>query len=462
MNHYKTKATDKNGRFTLSIDKLVDGGDGLAFNEKTAVFVPLAVPGDLIEASWENKRKSYGFARIERIIKASPERTQPPCPLFAPNGKNPGCGGCQWQMAQYAYQLKAKKAIVGETFERIAKIPPGKLPLEDCVGMEEPWHYRNKVQYPLGRRDKRLILGYYARNSHNVIDLENCPVELPIFDAVLPRVKKVLAQSGCPVYEEARHDGLLRYCCLRGSQRTNELLFIVVARQQTPASFGRDLAQAGLPGLVGIVENVNPKKTNIIYGSASRALWGRPYYHEKILNKTYRISATSFFQTNTAQAEKIIDDVIKHLPGRFDVAVDAYSGVGLFTLFLAERAKQVIAIEEHPGSYEDARINGRSNGHDNIEWQNSRVENRLPGLAGAPDLVFLDPPRQGLDPKAAKALINLKPKKIVYLSCDPKTQARDIGLLADAGYTLERLVPFDLFPHTYHIETLAYLASNGR
>lgn len=443
--------------FTLNLERATPGGAALGFQNGLPIFVPLGVPGDQITAQWHKKKKTYGLARIKTILKPSPHRTAAPCPLFPPASGNEGCGGCQWQMMDYPFQLQSKKSILEDSLRRIAKLDPQKLPLENVLGMENPWNYRNKVQYPLQRGEQgRLLLGYYERQSHRIVDLESCPVELNIFEEILPRLKAALASPDISIYNEHRHQGLLRYVCLRGSQRTQEFLIILVSTKNIPRSVKDKILSLNLPHLTGLVENINPIKGNIIYGEESRALWGRPYYHEKILDKTFRISATSFFQTNTAAAEKIVEDVLRHWPGQ-RLAVDAFCGTGVFTLFLADRAEKVIGIEEVSSSLQDAGINQSLNHAKNIEWRQGRVEEMLPALEEQPGLILVDPPREGLKPEALSALLKIRPPHLIYLSCDPATLARDLAGLVAGGYRITRIQPFDLFPHTYHLETLVYL-----
>ncbi len=451
----KEDTKDASNTFEIKIDRLTFGGSGLGFKDGLATFVPYSVTEDIVEATYQIKKKNYANANIKNIITPSPHRTSALCPVFGQ------CGGCQWQMASYPHQLQAKKDVVIETFERIAKIPKSQLPIQDCVGMENPWNYRNKVQYPLQRdRSGKLLLGYYERQSHNIIDLDSCPVQSKIFEEILPQIKAVLSESQWHIYDEVHHQGILRHLCFRASERTGELLVILVARAGIPAKLTEKLLALKLPHLVGIVENINPVKTNIIYGIKNHVLWGRDNYFETILNKRFKVSTLSFFQTNTLQAEKIVRHVLEHLPENLSLAVDAFSGVGLFSLFLADKAQKVIAIEEATSSYEDAIENQKINNQNNIVWIKNKVEIVLQNMKEKPDLIFLDPPREGLRPETQTALLRQKPKFLIYLSCDPATLARDIKILTEGGYQVTEIVPFDLFPQTYHIETLVYLQAS--
>ncbi|MBI4370486.1 MAG: 23S rRNA (uracil(1939)-C(5))-methyltransferase RlmD [Elusimicrobia bacterium] len=446
------------GEFSLDIKKMAYGGDGLGFHERLAVFVPMAVPGDKIGAQWLLKKQDHARATALRVIEPSSYREAPRCPIFGPSVSGSGCGGCQWQMMKYPYQLEAKRDILIESLGRIGRFKTSKINVEPCRGMDEPWHFRNKVQYPLARdANGQLRLGYYERGSHRIEDMDSCPVQLEMFDQILPKIKGLLSGSRYSIYDEKTCQGLWRHVCLRGSARTGELLIVLVARENVGAEFAVPLVNLGLGGLKGIVVNVNPAKTNVIYGSQSTAIWGKPFYHEKILDRTFRISAASFFQTNTVQAEQMVEDILTSVPKRLSTVVDAFSGVGLFALFLAQRSKKVVAIEENPGSRDDAIVNAKLNGIKGIDWICAKTEKAIKHIGSQLDLVVLDPPRQGVAPSALGALIGRPPKQLIYVSCDPVTLARDLRILVDGAFEVVRVAPFDLFPHTYHLETVVYL-----
>ncbi|MFC1522525.1 23S rRNA (uracil(1939)-C(5))-methyltransferase RlmD [Elusimicrobiota bacterium] len=449
----------KSKTFRITPEKLVYGGSALGFKGSLPVFVSGAIDGDSVEAWWTAKKKNHGIASIKEIIEPSPYRTNPQCSSFGlPGAQSRSCGGCQWQMIDYAHQLRAKKEILEEAFIRIGKMKPRSLPLEDCVGMDRPWGYRNKAQYPLRQLPSgKLVIGYYQKQSHDIVDLRACPVQLKMFDDALLIIRNAISDSGVPLYNESRHRGFLRHICLRGSDRTNELLIILVTSAHLPQRFIERLDRLKIPNCMGIVQNINPRKTNVIYGPITQTIWGKNYIHEKVLNKTLRISATSFFQTNTEQAENIVRDMINNVPRKITMAVDAYCGAGLFSLFLADKAQRVLAIEENPQSIQDGIFNQKINRYSNIAWIRSKVEAAFNNIRGTPDLIFLDPPREGIGEPVARQLIRMRPRDIIYLSCDPTTLARDIRILTSEKYLLQRVVPFDLFPHTYHIETIAYL-----
>jgi len=432
----------------VEVKKIHPGGDGLSYIDRLPLYIPYGVPGDVLKVKIEKRTSEFVSAKISEIVQPSPLRTEPLCPLF------PKCGGCQWQMISYEGQLKLKEQLVREAFKKYAGIE--ELPLEPISGMERPWRFRNKVQYPVKRvKDGRILLGYYKRDTHRIIDLDSCPVQFEEYDRLMGGFKNLIEKEPITVYDEKVHRGKLRYFVLRGSEKLKEILVVLVMKlPATSRALAEKIVAMNPISIVGVAENLNSRKTNVIFGDRTKAITGRDYYVEEILDLRLRISATSFFQVNTSQAEKLLKKAIE-LGGDKDYVVDAYSGVGLFSFAFARNSRKVVGIEEAPSSYYDSLENIDVNGAYNVEFIHGKVEDHLLSI-GTPDLLIVDPPRKGLGEETLSAIFETRPEELLYVSCNPVSLARDAALLIKNGYHLVFLQPFDFMPHTYHVETLAY------
>jgi 23S rRNA (uracil1939-C5)-methyltransferase len=437
-------------KITVEVEKIVPGGDGLAHHRNKTVFIPYSVPGDRLGVKLVKNMRDYAVGEIQNILEASPSRVESPCPLF------PRCGGCGWLMIDYKSQLSFKKEIVREAFARQGGIR--EIPLEDTRRMEHPWKYRNKVIYPLRFSRRRALLGYYERGTHRIVDLTTCPVELAQFERFIGPLKEILSSGHETVYDERRGTGKLRHLIMRGSEKTGETLVLFVVRSPgVSKTLARKIKDLAPEGIIGVAFNVNSRMTSIVLGEKTRGVLGRRFYLEKIRNLTFRISSTSFFQVNATQAENLLSQV-EELVDPCEVIVDAYCGVGFFSLGLAHKAKKILGIEETVSSVSDAEANAKTNSLGNVEFTHARVEERL-GMIGKPDLLLLDPPRKGLERETIRTLGDRRPRKIIYISCNPVTLARDARAILKYGYDVDLLIPFDFFPHTYHVETLAMFSS---
>ena len=433
----------------LRIEKLVTGGDALARYNGFVIFIPYGVPGDVVKVKMVKRKRGYGVGEIVEILKPSEHRTKSPCPIF------PQCGGCQWQMINYDSQVEFKKILIKEAFVRVAKM--NETPLEDIVKIEKPWRFRNKVQYPVKRvRDRRIVLGFFEKRTHHIVNMERCPVQLEQFDLIISPFKDMLRREPLTIYDEERHRGKLRYFILRGSSKTKETLVVLVMRLPgISKSLAEKIVELDPERIIGVVENINPEITNIILGEESRKVVGRDYYFEKIGGLTFKVSSTSFFQANTIMAEELVS-FMKEKIEHCKILVDAYSGVGFFSLSLASIAKKVIGIEESPSSHYDSLDNIEINVIGNVEFIHGKVQDFLDTI-GSLDVLVVDPPRRGLEKETVEAILRIKPPKIFYVSCNPVTLARDIKNLIEGNYELLFVKPFDFFPHTHHVETLSYL-----
>ncbi|MDI6851341.1 MAG: 23S rRNA (uracil(1939)-C(5))-methyltransferase RlmD [bacterium] len=415
------------------------------------VMVPYGVKDDVVEIKVVKKKKDYWIGAIRKVITPSPLRTVPRCPYF---GK---CGGCQWQMIDYRYQPELKKELVIDALSHLAGI--NEVEVLDTVPSPRPFNYRNKVHFPLKRISySSVIMGFYKQDTHYIIDVNECPLHLPQFNEIFKKAKSYIGKKGLSIYDEVKHTGFIRNFTLRGSERTQETLIVIVSKgEYLHKSTAIDLAKMGR-NVLGVVENINPEKGNTIFGRENRTLVGTSLYHEKIKNYTFVISATSFFQVNTWIAEKMVDalDGVMQGIGEVDVIADAYSGVGLFAIASAKFARKVYALEISPESVSCAQRNIVVNNKPNVEIINGDAEGLLPTL-GKVDVLILDPPRRGVGDGIVDFLANSKPPHILYFSCNPATLARDLKKMVDVGYKIEFIQPFDMFPQTFHVENLVYL-----
>ncbi|MBX6376979.1 MAG: 23S rRNA (uracil(1939)-C(5))-methyltransferase RlmD [Clostridia bacterium] len=444
------------GHLEVHVEALAAGGDGVARHGGRVVFVRGGVPGDRVRVRVVEEHPRYLRAEVQEILAASPRRVAPPCPVAG------RCGGCPWQHVAYAEQLRWKRQIVVDALERIGGLRSA--PVAEPVGMAEPWAYRNKAALPFAVAGERLVLGFYARGTHRVVPVDTCAVQHPLVNRVLGAVRGLAAEHRLTAYDEATGTGLLRHLVVRVSFTTDEALACLVIN--APAFPGeRDLAAAllaAVPGLAGVVKNVNLSRGNAIFGPHTEALAGRDHVMEVVGGMSFRVSATSFFQVNTLQAERLYDLALAAAaPEPVAAAVDVYCGTGTLACLLARRARRVWGIESHPAAVADARANARTNGLTGIEFRLGPAEGEVPRLAREgvrADAVILDPPRKGCDAAVLDAVPALAPRRLVYVSCNPATLARDLARLVATGrYRLVSVQPVDLFPHTPHVEVVAAL-----
>ncbi len=442
----------------IDITDLTDGGEGVGRFEQRVVFVPDTVPGDRVLVRLVQVKPQYANAKLINVISGSAQRIRPRC-IVADK-----CGGCQWQHIDYAYQLKAKRNQVIQALERIGGF--SEPPVEMTLGAEDDLAYRNKSTYPLGRsRGGQVQAGYYQKGSHDLINLNQCPIQDVRLNPLLAEVKQDIYDRGWGIYDEKQHRGKVRHLSLRVGRRTGEILLTLVAKDANLEGL-HEQAEAWLdryPDLVGVSLNVNPKRTNAIFGDETRHIAGQPYLSEKFAGLQFQIHPTTFFQVYTEQAEALLRKVISqlNLQGN-ETLIDAYSGIGTFTLPLAKKVKQVIGLEVQPEAIAQAQFNADLNGVSNVSFQVGAVEKVLPELQIQADIVLLDPPRKGCDRAVLDTLLDMQPQRIVYISCKPSTLARDLKILCEDGkYELVKAQPADFFPQTAHVECAAFLERRG-
>ncbi len=432
-------------RIKITIDKIAYGGSGIGRYQDMVVFVPFSAPGDELSVTIIEEKKSYWLGEIDTIITPSSFRVQPPCPYFMV------CGGCQLQHLGYEFQLSIKKSLVEDALNRLAKLTPV---VREPLGMAEPWRYRNKTQFPLGF-GKDVQIGYYRRGTHRVINIESCLVHPPEFDRLSEFLRTSIKRAREFIYREKDHTGNLRHIIIRKGFGTGECLLIAVTKTgQLRAGVYNDIRDE-YPEIIGVVQNVNPEKTNRILGSRYKTLAGRAFYQEKLLNKKFQVSAGSFFQVNTQQTETALKTILEFMnPSGSEEIVDLFAGVGTIGITVSPLVKRVIGIEIDPNAINDGRENLKLNGVRNMELVAGAAETAISRLNRC-DVLLLDPPRRGCTEALLKEIARLAPKKIVYVSCNPTTLARDLSILATSGFQTVAIQPIDLFPHTYHIETIA-------
>lgn len=437
----------------VSITDLTDTGDGVGRVDNRVVFIPDTVPGDRALVRLVRVKSQYATGHLHQLLAASPARIRPHC-LVADK-----CGGCQWQAVDYQYQLETKRNLVIQALERIGGF--GAAVVHPVLPSPSPLGYRNKATYPLGLGSRGQVkAGYYQKGSHRLINLNQCPVQDERLNPLLAGLKGDIQGRDWSIYDEGKKTGELRHLSLRIGRRTGEILVTLVVTQGQLIGIA-DQAQRWLqeyPNIVGVCLNYQPDHNNVIFGEKTDCVAGRPYIREQFSGLEFHLTADTFFQVNTEVAEGLLGWVSQRLNLQGDeTLVDAYCGVGTFTLPLAQRVKTAIGLEVQKTAVAQAQLNAQINGLTNVRFIAGTVETLL-GQVGVPDVVLLDPPRKGCDQKVLETLLMLKPECIVYMSCKPATLARDLKFLCQSGeYELEQVQPADFFPQTSHVESAALL-----
>ncbi|WP_396194507.1 23S rRNA (uracil(1939)-C(5))-methyltransferase RlmD [Fictibacillus barbaricus] len=446
----------KNESYEVDILDLTHEGAGVARINGFTLFVPNTLPGERAKIKVVGIKKGFGFGRLEELIEPSPERVEPPCPIYK------WCGGCQLQHLSYAGQLEYKRKQVEDVLTRIGKLE--NVPVLPTLGMgDEPWRYRNKAQVPVGEREGRIITGFYQKRSHEIVEMDSCIITGKTDDDAVQAVKEIVNKYNISAYNEEKHKGMLRHIIARYGKTTGDLMIVLVTN-------GKDLPKrkkiveditATLPEVKSIVQNVNTKRTNVIFGDETRVLWGAEYIYDFIGDIKFAISARSFYQINPDQTKVLYDQALKYaeLNGN-ETVIDAYCGIGTISLFLAQKAKKVYGVEIVPEAIEDARRNAELNNITNAEFAVGKSEEVIPAWKKqgiTPDVIVVDPPRKGCDEELLKTIIEMKPKRVVYVSCNPATLARDLRVLEDGGFKTMEVQPVDMFPQTTHCEAVARL-----
>ncbi|MCD8078645.1 MAG: 23S rRNA (uracil(1939)-C(5))-methyltransferase RlmD [Lachnospiraceae bacterium] len=450
---------EKNTLVQVQIEDMTEQGEGIGKVDGYTLFIKDTVVGDFVEAKVIKVKKRYGYGKLLRILTPSPDRVEPLCPVAGP------CGGCQLQAMSYASQLAFKRRKVENHLRRLGGLD---VPVEPVLGMEDPWEYRNKCQVPVGRnRDGRIICGFYAGHTHSIIETEHCYLGNEINDQVLRLVKNHMERYGIEPYDEATGRGLVRHILVRQGRATGEIMVcLVVNGRRLPHADRLVETLCAIPGMTSISLNVNRQRNNVILGQELINLYGPGHIVDRIGDISYQISPLSFYQVNPVQTEKLYATALDFagLTGN-ETVWDLYCGIGTISLFLAKQAKQVYGVEIVPAAIENARENAVRNGIDNAEFFIGRAEEVLPdhyrkvwketGEKLRADVIVVDPPRKGCDEKLLDTMLQMQPERIVYVSCDSATLARDLRVLCGGGYQVKKVQPVDMFPMGVHVECIA-------
>lgn len=511
----------KNEETVIDIIGMNHDGEGVGRANGYTLFVQGALPGETVRVRVMKTKKQYGYAKLLEIVKASPDRVSAPCPIYDQCGgcqiqHMSYAGQLAWKRqlvvdnlqrigklnvmvddvktlasnSQHDVSVDAAK-LAGQSEQdanetsgqassdansnesnRIRLRLEGVMNEEDTaqgirvlptMGMTEPWRYRNKAQVPIGAAEGGLVGGFYAKGSHRIIDMETCLIQHEHNDEVVAKVKEIGSHFGISAYNEETGRGLLRHVVVKKAFRTGEMMLVLVTN-------GRDIPykdewigsiREAIPQVASICQNVNKKQTNVIFGDETRVLWGRDVIYDFIGDVQFAISARSFYQVNPVQTEVLYEKTVEYagLSGK-ETVIDAYCGIGTISLFLAQHADQVYGVEIVPEAIEDARSNAMLNEMKNVKFEVGASEDVIPrwkeqGIEA--DVIVVDPPRKGCDPRLLDTILEMKPERVVYVSCNPSTLARDLRVLEDGGYRTVEVTPVDMFPHTVHVESVAML-----
>jgi 23S rRNA (uracil1939-C5)-methyltransferase len=452
-NMSKSIPVQKNDYIDVDFEDLTHDGAGVAKVDGYPIFVPGGLPGEKAKVKVIKANKGFGIGRLMEIVEKSAFRVD--CPAEDAHKY----GGCQLQHINYEGQLKYKENQVKQVLTRIGKLEDVKV--HPILGMDNPWHYRNKAQVPVGEKDGKLIAGFFKPRSHEIVDTNVSLLHLHEINEAVHFVKEISSELGIQPYSEESHKGVLRHIMARYGRQTEELMVVIVTRTNEIPYKNKLVEEivARLPKVKSIVHNVNSKKTNVIMGDKTEVLWGSEVIYDYIGDIKFAISARSFYQVNPEQTKVLYDKALEYaeLTGEESV-IDAYCGIGTISLFLAQKAKKVFGVEIVPQAIEDAKRNAELNGITNAEFAVGEAETVILAWykeGNRADVLVVDPPRKGCDEALLQTILDMKPKKVVYVSCNTATLARDLRILEDGGYKTVEVQPVDMFPQTTHVECVA-------
>lgn len=453
------KKLEKNNQVEITIEDIGSDGEGIGKYEGYTLFVKDTAIGDRLLVQIIKAGKAYGYARPVKLIKASPYRVEPRCPIAAK------CGGCQLQHMTYEKQLEYKENKVRSCLTRIGGFT--QINMEPISGMDNPYYYRNKSQFPVGRdKEGRLLIGFYAGRTHSIINTEHCYIGAEVNVSILSFLRSFIERYKIEPYDESTHKGLIRHIITRVGYSSGEIMVcLVINGRQLPHKQELVDGLLKLEGMKSICLNVNTEKTNVILGEEIIPIWGEPYITDQIGSVSYRISPLSFYQVNPVQTKKLYDIALEYADLHGDEVVwDLYCGIGTISLYMATKAKAVYGVEIVPQAIKDAKSNALINSINNAEFFVGAAEEVLPRKYKADnihaDVIVVDPPRKGCEQSLLDTIISMSPKRVVYVSCDPATLARDLKYLCERGYKLVRVRAVDQFAHSVHVETVALLTKD--
>lgn len=444
----------KNDIIKLKIDGISNEGNGVGRYEGMAVFVPFTAIGDEINCRIVKLKKTFAYGIVEDIINPSNDRIEPDCCTYRK------CGGCSFRHISYEAELKAKQSFVKDSFERIGKLS---VPFDDIVGCKDIYHYRNKAQYPVCEKNGRLRCGFYSKRSHRIVDNRDCSLQPENFNEIVNFTAELLSEKGFTAYDEESGNGQIRHIYIRHGFNTEEIMLCIVATENSKhfKDISAEISNK-FSKIKSIVLNINPNRTNVILGSQNIVLFGKAYITDIMCGNKVRISPHSFYQINTPQAEKLYSIAKEYANLKGDeTLLDLYCGIGTIGFSMVESIKKLIGVEIVPDAVENAKLNAELNGIESAEFicgDAGTVANMLIELGETPDIIIADPARKGCDSVSLDAMIKMSPKKIIMVSCNPSTAARDVRYLCDNGYEFTKGQAVDMFPRTTHVETVVMLS----
>ena len=442
----------------VEVEKISNQGYGIARINGFVIFIENSCPQDKLKIKITKINKNFAFGKIQEILKPSPYRTTPFCSM------QKICGACQLQHISYAEQLKIKKQITEDAIKTIAKLD---IKIFDTKPSPQIKNYRHKIQYPITqtKNSKRLLAGYYKPKTHNIVNIKYCPIQPEICDKIIDFIRQNASHFEITGYNEINHAGILKHVVIRNSNLTNNNLVALVINESNISDNLRNFAYAiynEFKQVTGVCVNFNPQKTNVILGPETKCLIGEDFITEQILDKKFRIQTNTFFQVNPQSAENIFKYVRDYLKNNFKkpFVLDAYAGITSFGICISDICEKVVSVEENKHSCELAKIVANENNITNIEINNMDAGKFFSKETRKYDAVIIDPPRKGCSEESLDQAFRVTKNKIIYVSCNPATLARDLKHLTDKGCTVESIQPFDMFCHTYHVENVAIISKN--
>ncbi|PAB58161.1 23S rRNA (uracil(1939)-C(5))-methyltransferase RlmD [Anaeromicrobium sediminis] len=441
--------------YEVHIHDLGTSGEGIGRVEGMTIFIEGCVPGDIVKAKIDTVKKNYAIGTIVEMVQESDIRKDPVC------AHAHECGGCQIMHIDYEEQLKIKTKKVKDSLERIGKLE--NVTVHDTIGMTNPYYYRNKAQFPVGMIDSKSLIGFYKKKSHDIVNLETCHIQQKVNEKVVEVMRKYIDEKKISVYDEKKHKGFIRHILTKVGYATGEIMVVIIGNGYElmyEEEIVQDLVD-NIEGLESVVLNINRNKANKILGKKCKTLYGKDTIIDYIGNLKFEISPLSFFQVNPTQTEVLYSKALEYanLSGK-ETVYDIYCGIGTISLFLAGKAKQVYGIEVIDAAIDDAKINAKINNIDNAAFFVGKAEEVVPKMykdGMVADVAVVDPPRKGCDERVLDTLVKMNPERIVYVSCNPSTLARDLKYLDENGYKTVEAQPVDMFPHTTHVETVTLI-----
>ncbi len=448
------KPVEKNQIVDVEITSMTHDGLGVAKVGNFPIFIKNTLPGESVSVKVIAIKKNFAIGKVIDIYKQNELRIEPKCPIYKQ------CGGCNLQHLSYYGQLQIKTKNVKETLKRIGGI---ETTVHDCIGMEDSWKYRNKTQVPFGLYNDEVVAGFYRENTHDIINMNSCDIQDETADEIINYLKIVSKKYQLIPYNEENHSGNLRHVIVRKGYVTNEYMVTIVTKEkklENKKEFINDLVNK-FPMIKSVVQNINEKKTNTIMGNAQKVLYGENYIFDYIGDVKFAISSRSFYQVNPIQTNKLYDKVLEYanLTGN-EIIIDAYCGIGTIGLYLSKKARSIYGVEIIPDAIRDAILNAKINSFTNAHYEIGKAEEVIKIWQKdniKADIIIVDPPRKGCEKALLETIIEMKIPRVIYVSCDPATLARDLKILNENNYNINEVQPVDMFPHTMHVESIVLL-----